>query len=252
MENEKQKFDINKFWDDFLKEDLDDDNASSDKVGNDEKQENAPSNSLETDIKEEKIDVLTADSDDDVFKGDLDDELDIFKAQEDSIKSGGLARPKPPTSQSISSSENKVENPTISSNTIDRIKNDDFLTERDKDFELSKNYVNNLSKLEQRQIDEINNKTSEEPEQNIEEKTTDVDDLAEFRNIEKQYKNGVKNSQNGGKTGKSFSNTLSNFFSKFKGKELLANKNKSMLWLLGGLTIVIGICIVIMTILLLT
>lgn len=244
MENEKQKFDINKFWDDFLKDDLDDDNVSSDKEGSDTKQENEPSNSLETDIKEEKIDVLTADSDDDVFKGDLDDELDIFKAQEDSIKSGGLTRPKPPT--------NKVENPTISSNTIDRIKNDDFLTERDKDFELSKNYVNNLSKLEQRQIDEINNKTSEEPKQNIEEKTTDVDDLAEFRNIEKQYKNGVKNSQNGGKAGTSFSNMLSNFFSKFKGKELLANKNKSMLWLLGGLAIVIGICIIIMTILLLT
>ena len=219
------KFDIEKFWDDFLDND-DEDIGLEDTID-----------------KQEKIDLISAESDNDVLDTQLvkkQDELiksanenkNFIEKQSDDIDNILDSDIKPIDTSSLSDYDDIK--PVLAEDAVDRIKKDVSILDADKDERLEKEYMQNLSSLDRKEIDKILNKENKVEKQQQVQKADD-DDLSSFRELEKKLQTKPK-SEN--KSTNKFMQKIIGWFKSQKDKELIANSSKNSWFTILGLGIV--------------
>lgn len=222
---EQNKFDIDKFWDNFL----------------DEEDETDDLDTLDT--KKNDVDVLSADSDNDIFK----------TVNNGNGGANNISRPHFETTNNSGikmTNLNDIGESTLSKNATDKIINDDTLSMQEKDKKLAEKYSSTLSRNDQDEIRRISVQKDRPKLKQTVKNEDEEDDLADFAKMEKEYSSGRVKSVKTNKDKKTpqIFQKIKDSVSNFKGEDYFANSGTKMLWFLLVLTIIstIGIILIIL------
>lgn len=217
----ENKFDIEKFWDDFLAEEDDGDVEPLDTADN-----------------KEKVDVFSAESNDDLTSEKLIDKQNELSSKISENNSARIEKQNNSIDENIkpidANSLNDFENfkPVMAEDSVDRIKKDESILDTTKDEKLEKEYMRNLSNNDRKEIDKILNQDKKVEKQEQVKVSNDDDDLASFRELEKQLQNKPK-SEN--KNPNKFMQKIKTWLKKQNDKELIANSSKAYWFTMLGL-----------------
>ncbi len=217
----ENKFDIEKFWDDFLAEDDDKDVGLKDAVNNDD-----------------KIDLFSAESKNDLSSEQLvDKQNEINNSVNEKIDKNQIENNTTLDSDikpiGIESLNGFLDiKPVLAEDSIDRIKRDESILDTTKDERLEKEYMQNLSKEERKEIDKILNQDKVVKKQEPVKVSNDDDDLSSFRELEKQLQTRPKIEN---KNTNKFKQKVKSWFKKQNDKELIANSSKKYWFTMLGL-----------------